>query len=354
MYNFHHQPDLKPRRPGRTSPAFTLVEIVMVLAIIALLVTIGWGVIFKIIDPASRESARNQISAALAAARAQAIAANKTAGVLFFIDPRSHRVGMATVIDSFTDQSLAFTADLYSWIGLHRPDVIIDLAGTEFRLLPEGVTIQCLDNSLTSNGALRDDQFIGFNRLPLWSGNTLVATSAPIGGVILFNGRGELVCRRWGLRYNYPTDSMGNQQLSPLAQLILYERPANDPEFRNTNLGMADAMAQYLPNLDIPMSCMGVAILNREAFEKAIPQVYASAGLALPTPFVAMSATNGKVAHASSDSELDAIYEDAQFDWRISSMPAGEIAKEAWIARNARIFMVNRFTGTLLDARGSQ
>ena len=342
----------------RWKRGFTLVEITMVLAIIALLVTIGWGVIYKIIDPASRESARNQISAALTAARAKAIASNKTAGVLFFIDPQSKRVGMATVIDSFTDQSLAFTADAYAWIGLHRPDVVMDLADTQFRLLPAGVTIQCVDNSTIVNGVPIDDQFIGFNRLPLWNGNTLVVISAPIGGIILFNGHGELVCRRWALRYNYPKDSEGNQKLGPLAQLILYELLSNDIQFQNGNLSMADAMAQYLPGgLDIPRSNMGVAILDREAFEKAIPQVYRKAGLPLPAAYLPVTqypTPPDKLAHASSDGLLDGIYEDPQFNPNSWSMPPGEILKEAWIARNAHIFMVSRFSGTLIDSRARQ
>ncbi|MFI5379262.1 MAG: type II secretion system protein [Tepidisphaerales bacterium] len=336
---------------------FTLVEILTVLAIVVVLVTIGWGVIFKILDPASRESARNQISAALTAARAKAIAANKTAGVLFFIDPRTKRVGVATVIDSFTDQSLAYTVDVYAWIGLHRPEVVMDLASTEFRLLPAGVTIQCVDNCLMVNGVPQDDQFIGFNRLPLWDGNTLVITSAPIGGIILFNGHGELVCRRWALRYNYPKDSFGNQKLSPLAQLILYERPSDDSQFQNGNLAMADAMVQYLPNMDIPRSNMGIAILDREAFEKAIPRVYAQKGLKVPaayTPTTVVVTPPDQLAHASSDGLMDGIYEDAQFNPNAASMPAGEIAKEAWIARNAHIFMVSRFSGTLIDARAGQ
>jgi len=51
----------------------TLVEILTVLAIITTLLLIGWGVMYKIIDPASRESAQNQISAALNGARNRAM-----------------------------------------------------------------------------------------------------------------------------------------------------------------------------------------------------------------------------------------------------------------------------------------
>ncbi|MFI5381277.1 MAG: Tfp pilus assembly protein FimT/FimU [Tepidisphaerales bacterium] len=319
------------RRTTDFRNGFTLVEVMMTLVFIAVLMTLGWGVLYKIIDPASKESAQNLISASLNTARNRAMALQKTGGILFFIDPRSNRVSIANVTDTGPQENDGSFITRVQSLGGLPPEVYLDLADTEFTPLPSGVTLQVLNNAVITNGVVMNDQFIGFNRFQGPS-NTL---SIPLGGAILFDGHGELVCRRWAMRFK--SDPIGSRNLadavvSPMLQLLFYDKAPDDPYFRNVNLNWCDALQVFFPRNGpnpqvLPLSTMGVAILDLEKF---------------------MAATGRMV-----PSNVDPTTDD-QFRQGYTAMSTGERNKEQWIAQNARVMMIGRYSGTLIDTRVTQ
>jgi type II secretory pathway pseudopilin PulG len=85
------------RGDGSRAGGFTLVEIMVVLSIIILILAVGMPVWHAMTGNNSVAAAQNQVAAALANARGDAIYHRQTIGVLFFIDPVNDQTAMAEV-----------------------------------------------------------------------------------------------------------------------------------------------------------------------------------------------------------------------------------------------------------------
>ena len=82
----------------RTSPAFTLVELLVVLGIIVAVVSLGIPLFGVLTGSRSQEAGQNLVSAALGQARSIALNEGRSAGVLFYVDPATERTAMSIVV----------------------------------------------------------------------------------------------------------------------------------------------------------------------------------------------------------------------------------------------------------------
>src|ERR1043165_153816 len=92
------RPSDEATKGRKNDRAFTLMEIMIVIAIIVLMLPVAFRAFTFIPGSRSAGAAENVISAMLGRARAYAIANQTPAGVAFFIDPQSQRTTMAVVI----------------------------------------------------------------------------------------------------------------------------------------------------------------------------------------------------------------------------------------------------------------
>src|SRR5436190_9253294 len=83
---------------SRHRRAFTLIELLIVIALHVLLIALAIPAFRFISGGRSVEAARNQIGATLGRARAEAIANDREEGVAFFLDARTGRNTMALVV----------------------------------------------------------------------------------------------------------------------------------------------------------------------------------------------------------------------------------------------------------------
>lgn len=87
---------VSPASPGRRS-AFTLVEMLVAIAVIVVILTVGLPMFNSISDSHSIEVARNQMSAMLGRSRARAVGLYRCVGVAFFRDTATNRYVMREV-----------------------------------------------------------------------------------------------------------------------------------------------------------------------------------------------------------------------------------------------------------------
>src|SRR5579862_4805052 len=184
-------------RPMRRK-AFTLVEMLVVIAIIVLMVVVGVPVIRTLVGSNSTSVTRNELASLMAHAREQAVAVQDVRGVLFVVDPVTDRVS-GMIVQAATLQDPAFS---------NANGVLLDLLqGNDAITFPPGIRIQTIFNGLnySTSATQNDDRYLGFNRP-----QSLAATSPSIGGCILFDGYGKLVTRPYGLQMKQVDNSNTN------------------------------------------------------------------------------------------------------------------------------------------------
>jgi prepilin-type N-terminal cleavage/methylation domain-containing protein len=103
---------VSPASPGRRS-AFTLVEMLVAIAVIVVILTVGLPMFNSISDSHSIEVARNQMSAMLGRSRARAVGLYRCIGVAFFRDTATNRYVMREVqfIDPANPTRVDFSPD---------------------------------------------------------------------------------------------------------------------------------------------------------------------------------------------------------------------------------------------------
>src|SRR4051812_16510017 len=200
--------------------AFTMAELLIVIALIVLLLGLAVPAFNLLSGGKSIEGATNQVSAALGRARAEAIGLQKVTGLMFFVDPRTQRRSVAIVQE--VDHPAATGIDV--WL-----DIVDD---NDFLPLPAGVGAQVIDdctlNGTAPNQTRADDGYIGFNHNGASSGSTTGTraasgpnnTSTAYGGVILFDGAGQMTSLAYGFRCAVQPPAGGQPVLSKLGQLL--------------------------------------------------------------------------------------------------------------------------------------
>ncbi len=166
-----------------------MTEILVVIGLIVLMLGLAVPAFNLIRGGRSIDSAQNQVAAMIGKARSDAIGLQQIHGVMFFLDPASDRVNVAEV---YATDYPAANGDR---------DVYLDLApDTDFLPLPHGVLAFVLCNgTVNAAGTRTSDGYLGYNTIFGTFNNIGVSPGgAATGGVILFNGEGQLISRSYG------------------------------------------------------------------------------------------------------------------------------------------------------------
>lgn len=147
-----------PRRGG-----FTLTEVLIVIGLILLVITIAIPVMSALTGGRSVDAAQNQISAALARARQDAMALQEPHGIIFFPDPDTGRVVLAEV----------YYPEFRNYVS--RLELLPEREELE---LPVGIGCQVFPHADTGGGA----------------------PPFPVVGVIMFDGVGRVTSRSYYIK----------------------------------------------------------------------------------------------------------------------------------------------------------
>jgi hypothetical protein len=178
--------------------------------------------------------------------RMNAIGLQRDGGVMFYIDPSTMRVH--TVLVQGTD---SLPGDMPG------VDVYLDLVRDHESVpLTIGLSLQTIDNATVppGGGPRSDDGYIGFN-----SNDPTNPQTIQYGGVILFDGHGQLVSRTYGFRLGYSPTIW-----SDMGKLIMLNTSGNPP-------GPGFVPGQPVggsgsPTPPPPQSAFGLVLFNAEAF----------------------------------------------------------------------------------------
>ncbi len=209
----------------------------IVIGIIMILIVMSVPLISAITGSRSVESARNQVQALLVTARTEAMQIQKYEGILFFTDTSTDRIKAAFV---YGDEGYDANGTLAVFLTTD-----IDREAT---MLTKGVSIEGI-NPAPANTATR---YVGLYPFAI-NGKP---TSLPIGCVILFDGRGQLVSMPFYLQIGWlpdPTTKPTQIAWLPLGKLLY----------------IADYNATYAPAPTIPpgrLSQVGLTLFDRENF----------------------------------------------------------------------------------------
>jgi type II secretory pathway pseudopilin PulG len=294
------------RVPASPRPrvAFTLVEMLVVMGIIVIAIAMAVPTIKYLTGSKSEQAAQNAVAAMLARTRSDAIALQQPQGVLFTIDLASDRVTLYQVVQT----TLATDPAGITYLDL-TPD-------RDPLLLPPGVRAWTIKDPYVPAGIGATDPFPGYRYLG-FNDNTSNAKSiynatatdkALIGGVILFDGQGNLLITPYGFRFL-------NGGVATALSGALFLGVSQTPQVLPTTTlwpSGGGGTAYYL------RSQAGLVLFDRDAFQTQERQLNAS----VPTTGLD-SNPNGTSA---------------------------ETALDTWLDQNTTPLLVNRYNGTLTRA----
>jgi prepilin-type N-terminal cleavage/methylation domain-containing protein len=273
-------PSLAPR-------AFTLTEVLIVIAIIVLMLALALPAFNFITGGKSVDAAYNTIGAMLARARTEAVGLQEIRGVMFYIDPKTQRQTMALVQATPAKTTDDANVDVYLGMGTDADHLV----------LPKGVGIQVVnDGSLDPNQL---DRYFGFNAGP---GPVL------IGGVILFDGFGRLTSQHYGFRMTDATTASGAP--SQMAKFLLNELSDPSPPPAADFFQPLKTVAGGIP---VPGSAVGFVLFDNEIPLNKFGTTYT---------------------------------DDSNFTNSVTT--GSEQAEEKWFDDNATPVLINRYNGTLV------
>lgn len=242
-------------------PAFTLVELLVVMGVMLLAITLSIPVIRILTGSRSQEAAQNDISSYLAYARTKAMGLQQTEGVLFYLDTTTDRVNCAAVIQS-------------SQVGDPTGVTFLDLDTSVNPMpLPAGVRLWTTKDQPPLQPVTYADPFgnpppryLGFNELEGGASpnqpSILSSMLAIPGGVILFDGYGRVTFARYGFRYV----NAGTNKLTAFGQLVFGVASTQTPPPIWPSVSDVNSNANYL------CSQTGLVLFDRETFQNQMQQ----------------------------------------------------------------------------------
>jgi prepilin-type N-terminal cleavage/methylation domain-containing protein len=173
----------KHRKAGGGGRAFTIIELLLVIAIIAILVGISFPEIRSMTKSSNLSQASNLVRAMLETARATAISQHRVAGVVFFEETAQYaypvhagQTAMQLCVESFDQTGLG---TLQLGMVSFNPDR---------QYLPQGVILATLSNPASNPSGVATGQVIGVQ-------NADARTAGGYSRVILFDANGQLLLR---------------------------------------------------------------------------------------------------------------------------------------------------------------
>jgi prepilin-type N-terminal cleavage/methylation domain-containing protein len=331
---------------AKRNRAFSLVEMLVVMAIIVLALGMGVAAFKALSGGRSLEAASNNVAAALGQARTYAISQQRTAGILFMLDPATNRVKAVVVQDA--DPATVAPGSAYQPVdGAAYLDVI---ETGDSILLPSGIGLQLLDDPKepprptdpANTVTIANDRYIGFNivyyktsltaptypsELNVFSesggGHADSGVPAKVCGCILFDGQGRVTVRKYRLKLNTGT------AMTSLHRLLRDDRGYDDTTANllegRPGKGLIDPGATP-PALFEKSECrssVGLAIFDAETFSNS------------PTP----EGQNAPRVYGMDDPQFTNL-----------SYGVNELAEEQWIEQNAMVYYINRYSGALVKA----
>lgn len=266
---------------SHSRPAFTLPELLVVIGIIVMFIALAIPALNVLSGSRSIAVGENNLSAALVRAREEAIGLQQIRGLLFTLDPGSDRV-VATVVQTTAAPPAPYSPPLANMIWLDT------VPNRDHLSLPAGIRLQTSFDSAGGTERYMGYNSVGFGDLP-----------TKLGGVILFDGEGRLIARRYGFR----TLRNAGQTTSGFADLFFTVGQQQNP----TTLS-----DPYIPTMNNPAGNGGIP----------------------PNSQLAVVLIDNKTF-------IDAGFVDAD------GQP-NETQKEQWIDSNSTPFLINRFTGVLI------
>jgi len=332
--------------------AFTLTEILIVIALIVLVIALAVPAFSYITGSRSVDAGENLVSAMLSRARGIAMNSNQTVGVAFFRDPVSERTGMAIVVPEAQRQGLSEEAagleQYKAWratdsngqpVSYDVGDVVCALVQVNDGGFTKMVTKVYASKQKNNTGhrppsnpfsddwwgELVEGQFdtmvgIEYQYLPAGVGAQTIndpdpkpATGGPAGGppprdrylrngLVLFGGDGTLLHRQYVISVPPTTDTDNTH----LFRIMGFDQRVGPPNLTQQPVGAAAAYPIY--------SQLGVVLYDEENFR-----------------------TNGGTPGDPTNDNV-----------ALNSATYNEVAEESWLDREALSLMINRYNGTLV------
>ncbi|MEO6435346.1 MAG: prepilin-type N-terminal cleavage/methylation domain-containing protein [Tepidisphaeraceae bacterium] len=329
----------------RSFRGFTLTEILFVIALIVLIIALAVPAFRAITGSRSVDAGENLVSAMLGRARGEAMLNNRVAGVAFFRDENTDRTAMALVVQASQRGSLTpepaglehykgwkekeedgIAATQYTegdvviaLVDMPAPDApkkgtklfvciqahsstnatkppnptywgslndaeLDTLSGYEYQLLPPGVGAQTINDPDPANSGTLRDRYLR-------------------SGLILFDGSGALMHRKYLIRYPLPADT----DATHLFRLMGFDNRTLAPGLNNTSVGLLPPFPIY--------SQIGVVLYDQEIWKN------------------------------QGGTEDDPLNDNVGY----TANPAyNEMTEEQWLDSNTLNLMINRYNGTLI------
>jgi len=290
-------------RKNRSHRGFTLVEMLVVIAIMVLAMTLAVPAIRSLTGSRSIDAAENKVASYIANTRTEAIGLQRIEGVLFYLDTLSDRVGCIAVAETPRQGG-----DISGVVYL---DLIDDRDPVS---LPTGIRLWTIKDTVPQSLAgaftepLPNSRYLGFNSYgTAMNSNVSSLTSIP-GGVILFDGHtGRLTAQFYGFRF--AQKASGSVPPSAISKLL----NSMNNQVDNTGFQNWPPPASAPPS-PVAISQVGLVLFDRETF--------ASQSFIVPGSADQNDVTGG----------------------------ATQQAINAWLDQNTTPVFVNRYDGTLMRA----
>lgn len=202
-----HSPLSTPHSSRRH--AFSLTEILIVIALIVLMLALALPAFNFITGGRSIDGAMNGVSAFLSRARTEAVGVQEMRGVMFYLDPKTEREMMVLVKEVPAPTTGGVNGNVEVWL---------DALDADHIPLPKGVGVELVNDN--SANPTTSDVYLGFKQLLLSPAPlTPPVVVVPTSGVILFDAYGRLSSQRYGLKMQ--DNSTGTAQSTTMAKLIV-------------------------------------------------------------------------------------------------------------------------------------